>query len=121
MYFGLYRDDLRTDDDAAHAALDAATSGTTALLSYAPDTIDEDLATAKSFLTGGDFLAYYTEFTDQVVAPAAREKSVATTATVVRAAVSDLEAEAATVLVFTNQVTTSADEPDPTRGRAVSW
>nr|WP_156665442.1 twin-arginine translocation pathway signal [Rhodococcus phenolicus] len=113
VYFGLYRDDLRTDDDAAHAALDAATSGTTALLSYAPDTIDEDLATAKSFLTG-DFLAYYTEFTDQVVAPAAREKSVATTATVVRAAVSDLEAEAATVLVFTNQVTTSADEPDPT-------
>ena len=112
LYFGLYRDDLRTDDDAAAAALDAATSGSAALLSYAPDTIDEDLATAKSFLTG-DFLAYYTEFTDQVVAPAAREKSVATTATVVRAAVSDLAADAATVLVFTNQVTTSAGEPDP--------
>ncbi|MFZ2526738.1 MAG: twin-arginine translocation pathway signal [Rhodococcus sp. (in: high G+C Gram-positive bacteria)] len=113
LYFGLYRVDLRTDDDVAHAVLDAATSGSTALLSYSPDTIDEDIAAATSHLTG-DFLAYYTEFTDQVVVPAAREKSVDTTASVVRAAVSDLREDAATVLVYINQTTTSADKPDPT-------
>jgi len=113
LYFGLYRTDARTGDDAALAALDAATAGSEALLSYSPDTIDADLETAKSYLTG-DFLTYYTEFTDRVVAPAAREKSVTATASVVRAAVSDLQAGAATVLVFTNQVTTSADRPDPT-------
>lgn len=112
LYFGLYRVDVRTDD-SARAVLDAATTGSAALLSYSPDTIDEDIAAATSHLTG-DFLTYYTEFTDQVVVPAAREKSVDTTASVVRAAVSDLREGAATVLVYINQTTTSADKPDPT-------
>ncbi|MEU1997589.1 twin-arginine translocation pathway signal [Nocardia gamkensis] len=106
-----YRPDSRTDDDAA-AALDAASRGTVALLSYAPDTLDRDLDSAKSFLTG-DFLSYYSQFTQQVVAPAAKQKSVRTTATVVRAAVSEQRQDEAVVLVFINQSTTSAEKPDP--------
>jgi Mce-associated membrane protein len=111
LFFLQYRPDSRTDDDAA-AALDAASRGTVALLSYAPDTLDRDLDTAKSFLTG-DFLSYYSQFTQQVVAPAAKQKSVRTTATVVRAAVSEQRQDEAVVLVFINQSTTSAEKPDP--------
>ncbi|MEU2014213.1 twin-arginine translocation pathway signal, partial [Nocardia sp. NPDC019302] len=49
----------------------------------------------------------------QVVAPAAKQKSVRTTATVVRAAVSEQRQDEAVVLVFINQSTTSAEKPDP--------
>ena len=40
------------------AAVDAARDGTVAMLSYKPDTLDQDFAAAKSHLTG-DFLNYY--------------------------------------------------------------
>ncbi|WP_174183599.1 twin-arginine translocation pathway signal [Nocardia barduliensis] len=111
LFFLQYRPDSRTEGDTA-AALDTASRGTVALLSYAPETIDHDLGAAKSFLTG-DFLAYYSQFTQQVVAPAAKQKSVRTAATVVRAAVSELRPDEAVVLVFINQTTTSAEKPDP--------
>jgi Mce-associated membrane protein len=81
-------------------------------LSYAPESLDKDLANAKSHLTG-EFLRYYSQFTDQIVAPAAKQKGVKTEATVARAAVSELHADDAVVLVFVNQVTTSKDRPDP--------
>ncbi|MGW5377821.1 twin-arginine translocation pathway signal [Nocardia sp. NPDC003999] len=111
LFFLQYRPDNRTDGDAA-AALDAASRGTVALLSYTPETLDHDLDAAKSMLTG-DFLAYYSQFTQQVVAPAAKQKQVRTSATVVRAAVSELRTDDAVVLVFINQTTTSAEKPDP--------
>ncbi|MBB3602980.1 Mce-associated membrane protein [Mycolicibacterium sp. BK556] len=91
---------------------DAASGGTVALLSYAPETLDKDLANAKAHLTG-EFLKYYSQFTDQIVAPAAKQKGVKTEATVARAAVSELHPDNAVVLVFVNQVTTSKDRPDP--------
>ena len=81
------------------------------MLSYAPDSLDQDFAAAKSQLTG-DFLSYYTQFTEQIVTPAAREKSVKTEASVVRAAVSMIQPDSAEVLVFINQTTTSKENPD---------
>ena len=79
-------------------ALDAAKTGTVALLSYSPESLDKDFAAAKSHLTG-DFLSYYTQFTQQIVTPAAKQKSVKTAASVVRAAVSDMHPDSAVVLV----------------------
>lgn len=111
LYFYQYRVDQQTNADAANVALDAAKNGTVALLSYSPDTIDKDFANAKSNLTG-DFLSYYTQFTEQIVTPAAKEKQVKTAASIVRAAVSDIAPDSATVLVFVNQVTTSKENPD---------
>ncbi|MCH9642617.1 MAG: hypothetical protein K0U70_06930 [Actinomycetia bacterium] len=111
LYLNQYRPDQQTDAAAAKVALDAASSGTVALLSYAPDSLDQDFAAAKSRLTG-DFLAYYTQFTEQIVTPAAREKSVKTEAVVVRAAVSTIQPDSAQVLVFINQTTTSKENPD---------
>jgi Mce-associated membrane protein len=112
VYWWVYRPDQLTSAAAQQQVLDAAKQGTTSLLSYAPDTLDKDLATAKSHLTG-EFLKYYTDFTDQIVAPAARQKGVKTEATIVRAAVSEMHPDRAVVLVFVNQVTTSKDRPEP--------
>jgi Mce-associated membrane protein len=111
LYFSQYRPDQQIDAAVSKTALDAATTGTVALLSYAPDSLDKDFESAKSHLTG-DFLSYYTQFTEQIVTPAAQTKSVKTTASVVRAAVSELHPNSAVVLVFVNQTTTSKENPD---------
>lgn len=112
LYFQ-YRPDRATDAAAADSAITAASEGTVAILSYSPDTLDRDFASAKSHLTG-DFLSYYNKFTQQVVTPAAKQKSVKATAVVVRAAISELHPDKAVVLVFVDQRTVSADRPEPT-------
>ena len=111
LYFQQYRPDQQTNDAAATVALDAAKNGTVALLSYSPESLDKDFAAAKTHLTG-DFLSYYTQFTEQIVTPAAKQKSVKTSAAVVRAAVSELHPDSAVVLVFVNQNTISKENPD---------
>ena len=111
LYFQQYRPDQETNAAASAVALDAAKNGTVSLLSYSPESLDKDFANAKSHLTG-DFLSYYTQFTEQIVTPAAKQKSVKTSAAVVRAAVSELHPDSAVVLVFINQNTTSKENPD---------
>jgi Mce-associated membrane protein len=111
LYFQ-YRPDRATDAAAAKAAITAASEGSVAILSYSPDTFEHDFTSAKSRLTG-DFLSYYTQFTQEIVRPAAKQKSVKTSAVVVRAAASELHPDSAVVLVFINQSTVSADRPEP--------
>ncbi|WP_166905551.1 twin-arginine translocation pathway signal [Mycobacterium sp. DL440] len=111
LYFAQYRGDQQTGQAASATALKAASDGTVALLSYAPDSLDRDFSAAKSHLTG-DFLSYYTQFTQEIVAPAAKQKSVKTSAAVVRSAVSEIHPDSAVALVFVNQATTSADNPN---------
>jgi Mce-associated membrane protein len=106
-----YRPDQQSDDAAAQAATRAAADGTAALLTYGPDSVNEDFASAKKHLTG-EFLSYYTKFTEKIVAPAAKEKGVKTTANVVQAAVSEIHPDSAVVLLFVNQATTSKDRPE---------
>jgi Mce-associated membrane protein len=111
MYFSVYKPDRETDAEAMQSAIRSASDGTVALLSYSPDSLDKDFATAKSKLTGS-FLSYYTQFTEQIVAPAAKQKAVRTKAAVVRAALAEIRPESAVVLVFINQTTESKDRPD---------
>lgn len=111
LYFTDYRSDQQVDDAARQAVLTAATDGAVALLSYSPATLDADFANAKSRMTG-DFLDYYTQFTDEIVAPAAKEKQVQTSAAVTRKAIIDIEPDTAEVLVFISQSTTSRENPD---------
>ena len=108
-----YLPDRATDTAVAQSAVSAATDGAVAVLSYSPDTLDRDFASARSRLTG-DFLAYYSKYSQEIVAPAVTQKSVKTTAAVLRAAVSELHPDSAVVLVFVNQSTTSSDRPEPT-------
>ena len=121
VYFILYRPDQRVDDAAAHRAIQAASDGAAAVLSYSYDHLDRDFANAKSHLTG-DFLAYYSKFTDNVVAPTAQQGQLTATAKVIRAAVSDLHPDSAVVLVFVDQTTASMQKKDPAKdAEQPSW
>ncbi|WP_193047076.1 twin-arginine translocation pathway signal [Mycolicibacterium baixiangningiae] len=111
LYFTQYRPDQQISQAVSDSVLTTAKDGTVALLSYSPDSLEQDFTAAKSRLTG-DFLSYYTQFTQDIVTPAAKQKSVKTTAAVVRAAVSQLTPGSAEVLVFINQNTTSAENPE---------
>jgi Mce-associated membrane protein len=111
-FYFVYRPDLQTDDAAAHQVIKAASDGAVALLSYSPATLDRDFANAKSRLTD-NYLAYYQRFADQIVGPSAQRGQVTTTATVVKAAVSELHPNSAVVLVFVKQKTASKDQPQP--------
>ncbi|WP_395310759.1 twin-arginine translocation pathway signal [Mycobacterium sp. AMU20-3851] len=111
LYVNQYRPDQQTGPAAAEAAVKAASDGTVALLSYSPDSLEADFANARAQLTG-DFLNYYNQFTEQIVAPAAQKNAVQTQAAVVNAAVSELHPDRAVVLVFLNQNTVSKENPD---------
>jgi Mce-associated membrane protein len=112
VYWWLFRPDQLTGTQAQQQVVAAAKEGIEAALSYSPENLDNDLATAKSHLTG-QFLDYYSDFTAKVVTPAAKQKGVKTEANVARAAVSQMGPGKADVLVFVNQVTTSRDRPTP--------
>jgi Mce-associated membrane protein len=101
-------------DQAAdrQAATQAASTGTVKVLSYSPDSLDQDFSAAEALLTG-DFLDYYKKFTSQTVAPTARQKGITTTAKVMRAGVETLTSDTAAILVFVNQTTTSQEQPSP--------
>jgi Mce-associated membrane protein len=112
VYFSQYRPDTQTDHTVEQSAVAAARDGTIALLSYKPDTLNQDFAAAKSHLSG-DFRNYYEQFTKDVITPAAQSKGVMTAAQVVGAATTELHRDSAVVLVFVNQATTSKERPDP--------
>jgi Mce-associated membrane protein len=112
VFFLQYRPDRQIDDAAAHRAVQAASDGAVASLSYSTDTLDRDFANAKSHLTG-EFLKYYDTFTKQIVTQAVKEKHITQTVAVVRAAVSELHPNSAVVLVFLNETTTSMDKQQP--------
>ena len=112
VYVIVYRPDQRVDDATAHRAVQAASDGAVAVLSYSYDHLNRDFDNAKSHLTGG-FLTYYSKFTDNVVAPTAQQGQLTATAKVIRAAVSDLHPDSAVVLVFVDQTTASPKKKDP--------
>ncbi|MGO8939124.1 MAG: hypothetical protein ACLQLO_19110 [Mycobacterium sp.] len=117
VYFILYWPDQRVDDAAAHRAIQAASDGAVAVLSYSYDHLNRDFDNAKSRLTG-DFLTYYKKFTDNVVAPTAQQGQLTTSAKVIRAAISDLHPNSAVVLVFVDQTTASAKKKDPEKTKS---
>jgi Mce-associated membrane protein len=112
LFFCQYRPDREIDDQAASQAIRAAPDGAVAMLSYSSDSLDRDLAEAKTHLTG-DFLDYYTKFTRDVVAPTVRGKHLSQKAVVVRAAAIELHPQSAVILVFLNETTTSPDKKQP--------
>jgi len=108
-----WQDATLREDLAAHPqSVQAAVDGTVALLSYRSDTVDKDLAAAKSRLTG-KFLDAYTSLTRDVVIPGAKQKQISATATVPSAAMTSETATHAAVLLFVDQ-TVSIGESAPT-------
>lgn len=110
-----YQDNsVRDGDSAAAESVQVAKDSTIALLSYKPDTVEQQLSDARSLLTG-DFQQAYTDLTTDVVIPGAKEKQISAVATVPAAAAVEAEPNRAVVLVFVNQtVVVGADAPTDT-------
>ncbi|MEB3030128.1 twin-arginine translocation pathway signal [[Mycobacterium] nativiensis] len=111
LYVAIYRADQQLGAEAEQAAMAAAADGAVAVLTYSPKTLETDFAAAERHLTG-DFLSYYTDFTQKVVTPAAKQKEVQTLASVVRKGIVSLAPTRAEVLIFVNQTTISKTNPD---------
>lgn len=105
---------VRDGDSAAVESVQAAKDSTVALLSYKPDTVEQQLSDARSLLTG-DFQQAYTDLTTDVVIPGAKEKQISAVATVPAAASVQADPNRAVVLVFVNQtVVVGSDAPTDT-------
>nr|WP_231113698.1 MULTISPECIES: hypothetical protein [Mycobacterium avium complex (MAC)] len=96
---------VRDAQTAGAQSVRAATEGTIALLSYKPDTVEKDLASAKSRLTG-TFLAAYTNLTHDVIIPGAKQKQISAKATVPAGTSMSATPNHAVVLLFVNQTVT---------------
>jgi Mce-associated membrane protein len=109
LYFQ-YRPDQQTNEAAAQAAIAAAKDGTVAVYTYSANTIDRDIASAQSHLTG-DFLSQYKQYIQSPAPSEAKQNAVKTAATVAGAALMELHPGSAQALLFINQTTTSAQNP----------
>lgn len=108
--------------DGAEAAREdsvaAARSIAIAMLTYEPQTVDQQLGAAKEKLTGS-FRDTYSSLIDSVVVPGAREQQIAAVTDVPAAASVSADAEHAVVLLFVNQTVTVGSEPPSTTASSV--
>jgi Mce-associated membrane protein len=96
---------VRDADVARIESVQAAKDSTTALLSYKPDSVEQQLGAARDLLTG-DFRNSYTSLTHDVVIPGAKQKQISAVATVPAAASVSASPNHSVVLVFVNQTVT---------------
>jgi Mce-associated membrane protein len=105
---------VRDSERARDTSVQAAKDSTVALLSYKPDTVEQQLGAARDLLTG-DFRESYTTLTHDVVIPGAKQKQISAVATVPAVASVSAKPDHAVVLVFVNQtVIMGKDEPTDT-------
>jgi Mce-associated membrane protein len=112
VYQYQYRPDEKIDASVSATVKKVAEDGTVAVLSYSPENLTRDIAKAKSYLTG-EFLDYYTHFTDSILEAAAQQREVTTAAQIVRSATAELHADSAVVLLFVDKESTSKANPAP--------
>lgn len=93
---------VRDGDQARIESVQVAKDSTVALLSYKPDTVEQQLTDARALLTG-QFQDEYTKLVTEVVIPGAQEQQIAAVATVPAAASVSADPNKAVVLVFVNQ------------------
>jgi Mce-associated membrane protein len=98
-----WQDSLARDaDHASIESVQAAKDGTVALLSYRPDTVEQQLNGARDLLTGS-FRDSYTSLTHDVVIPGAKQQQISAVATVPAVATVSADPNHAVALVFVNQ------------------
>lgn len=96
---------VRDSDVARDKSMQAAKDSTIALLSYKPDTVEQQLTAARDRLTG-EFQGQYTDLTNNVVIPGAKQKQISAVASVPAAASVSANPGHAVVLLFVNQTVT---------------
>jgi Mce-associated membrane protein len=105
---------VRNSETARIESVQTAKDSTIALLSYKPDTVEQQLGAARDLLTG-DFRDSYTSLTNDVVIPGAKQKQISAVATVPAVASVSAKPNQAVVLVFVNQtVIVGKDAPTDT-------
>lgn len=92
-------------DAAASESVAVASETTVAILSYKPDTADQQLKAVRERLTG-PFLDAYTTLVDDIVIPGAKEKKISAVAQVPAAASVSATGSHAVALVFVDQTVT---------------
>lgn len=95
----------RADESARVESVQAAKDSTIALLSYQPNTVDQQLGAARELLTG-DFRDSYTQLANDVVIPGAKQQQISAVASIPAAASVSAHDGHAVVMVFVNQTTT---------------
>jgi Mce-associated membrane protein len=101
----------RAADTARTESIAAATENTIDLLSYRPDTVEQQLTAAQGRLTG-TFRDSYGSLIHDVVIPGSQQKHISAVATVPAAASVSASADHAVVLLFVNQsVIVGTDAP----------
>jgi Mce-associated membrane protein len=108
------RDDTTAGIESAQAAKDS----TVALLSYQPNTVEQQLGAARDLVTG-DFANAYAQLTHDVVIPGAKQKQISATATVPAVASVSASENRAVALVFVNQTTVIGTDPPTASASAV--
>lgn len=105
---------VRDSDIARIESTQAAKDSTIAMLSYKPDTVEQQLGAARDLLTD-DFRDQYTSLINDVVIPGAKQKQISAVATVPAVASVSADPRHAVVLVFVNQtVIVGQDAPTDT-------
>ncbi|MCV7022613.1 hypothetical protein H7I77_04500 [Mycolicibacterium novocastrense] len=105
---------VRNADAARAESVQVAKDSTVAMLSYKPDTVEQQLNDARSLLTG-EFEESYTGLITDVVIPGAQQKQISAVASVPAAASVSAGPDEAVVLVFVNQtVVMGQDAPTDT-------
>jgi Mce-associated membrane protein len=95
----------RESSAAAEQSIRAASDSTIAILSYKPETVDQQLKAAADRLSE-PFRQQYTQLVNDVVAPGAKQQHISAVATVPAAAAVWATGKQAVVLVFVDQTTT---------------
>jgi Mce-associated membrane protein len=96
---------------AAEQSIRAASDSTIAILSYKPESVDQELKAAADRLSE-PFRQQYTQLVNDVVAPGAKQQHISAVATVPAAASVSATGKHAVVLVFVDQTTTiGSDAP----------
>ena len=94
----------------AFESMNAAKDSTIKMLSYKPDTVDQQLNSARDLLTG-EFRDSYTSLINDVVIPGAKQKQISAVASVPAAASVSADPKHAVVLVFVNQTVVVGQDP----------
>lgn len=105
---------VRNANEAAAESVQVAKDSTAAMLSYQPETVEQQLNDARSQLTG-EFLELYTGLINDVVIPGAKERQISAVTSVPAAASVSADSNEAVVLMFVNQtVLVGQDVPTDT-------
>ena len=95
---------------AREESMRVAADSTSKLLSYKPDTVEQQLNDARQLLTG-EFSTEYADLITNVVIPNATQQLVSAVATVPKTASVSAEPDHAVVLVFVNQTVAVGTNP----------